>query len=146
MKNISMPLEGWVSLSSLGLSIMFSLLIISFYNVLIGPDGKGPDRFVEVDGVLIKNVSISGAPSLILAGVVYGLTRAYGSKLSGIFLIISGIIMILGSIIGNDMTSQIPEDFYSNALVTVTYIFLAGGIGILIIGIILLKKVQSVRR
>ena len=54
MKNISMPLEGWVSLSSLGLSIMFSLLIVSFYNVLIGPDGKGPDRFVEIGGVLIK--------------------------------------------------------------------------------------------
>ena len=146
MKNISMPLEGWVSLSSLGLSIMFSLLIVSFYNVLIGPDGKGPDRFVEIGGVLIKNVSISGAPSLILAGVVFGLTRSYGSKLSGIFLILSGIVMILGSITANNMISEIPQDFFSNELVVVTYIFLVGGIGILIIGIILFKKVERVKK
>ena len=146
MKNISMPLEGWVSLSSLGLSIMFSLLIVSFYNVLIGPDGKGPDRFVEIDGVLIKNVSISGAPSLILAGVVFGLTRSYGSKLSGMFLILSGIVMIIGSITAHNMISEIPQDFFSDGLVIVTYIFLVGGIGILIIGILLFKKVQRVQR
>ena len=146
MKNISMPLEGWVSLSSLGLSIMFSLLIVSFYNVLIGPEGNGPDRFVEISGVLIKNVSISGAPSLILAGVVFGLTRSYGSKLSGIFLTLSGIVMIIGSITAHNMVSDIPKDFFSSELVVVTYIFLVGGIGILIIGLLLFKKVQRVQK
>ena len=47
---------------------MFVLLISSFYNFLIGPEGKGPDRFVDIFGVMMMAISISYA-SLIL-GVV----------------------------------------------------------------------------
>ena len=60
--------ETWVALGSLALGIMFVALIISFYNFLIGPGGKGPQVFVDPIGVLVLIVSIAGAPCLILAG------------------------------------------------------------------------------
>ena len=62
---------------------MFVLLIISFYNVLIGNEGQGPERFVDVRGVVVKTLSISGAPSIILAAISFGLSKNYGSRLIG---------------------------------------------------------------
>ena len=47
---------------------MFVLLIISFYNVLISNEGQGPERYVDVPGVVVKTLSISGVPSIILVG------------------------------------------------------------------------------
>ena len=65
---------------------MFVLLLTSFYNFLIGPEGKGPDKFVDIDAVIIKAISISAAPSSILAGIAFGLSKNYGNKLSGLLL------------------------------------------------------------
>ena len=82
-----------MSITSLGLAIMFVLLIISFYNVLIGNEGQGPERYVDVPGVVVKTLSISGVPSIILAGISFGLSKNYGSRIrwSSISFIWSGI-------------------------------------------------------
>jgi hypothetical protein len=136
--NIKLELENWLSLGSLGLSIMFVLLLTSFYNFLIGPEGKGPDRFVDIDAVIIKTISISAAPSLILAGIAFGLSKNYGNKLSGLLLSFAGIILIIGMIISINLTSSITSEFYKPILVIVPYIFIFGGIGIFIIGLLLL--------
>lgn len=72
-------LETWVALGSLGMCIMFTALLLSFFNFLVGPKGKGPDVYVDPTGVMIQLISISGAPSLILAGTVFGLTKSYGA-------------------------------------------------------------------
>lgn len=119
---------------------MFVLLLTSFYNFLIGSEGKGPERFVDINGVLIKTVSISGAPSLILAGIAFGLSKNYGNKLSGLFLSFSGIIIIIGMIISIIFSSNITSEFYRPILVIVPYIFIFGGIGIFIIGLLLYLK------
>ena len=78
------------------LGIMFVLLILSFYNFLVGPGGKGPQVFVDPTGVLVLIVSISGAPCLILAGVVFGLTRTSARRNPALILISTGIILIAG--------------------------------------------------
>ena len=145
MLNIKLELENWLSLGSLGLSIMFVLLLISFYNFLIGSEGKGPDRFVDIDGVIIKTISISAAPSLILAGIAFGLSKNYGNKLSGLLLSFSGIIIIIGMIIPINFTSNIPSEFYQPILVIVPYIFIVGGIGVFIIGLLLYLKSKKKR-
>ncbi|HSE99483.1 MAG TPA: hypothetical protein VLA48_01190 [Nitrososphaeraceae archaeon] len=136
-------MENWLSLGSLGLSIMFVLLLASFYNFLIGSEGKGPDRYVDINGVVIKSVSISAAPSLILAGIAFGLSKNYGNKLSGLLLSSSGIIITIGMIISINLTSRIPIDFYQPILVTVPYIFIFGGIAIFIIGLLLYLKAKK---
>ena len=126
---------------------MFVLLLTSFYNFLIGSEGKGPERFVDINGVIIKTTSISGAPSLILAGIAFGLSKNYGNKLSGLLLAFSGIIIIIGMIISINFTSNITSEFYRSILVIVPYIFIFGGIGIFIIGLLLyIKSKKGVNR
>ena len=119
---------------------MFILLVISFYNFLIGSEGKGPERFVDVRGVVVKTLSISGAPSIILAGISFGLSKNYGNRLSGILLSFTGIVLIIGMVVSLSLSSNIISDFFHPILVLVPYIFIVGGIAILIIGFILYLK------
>ena len=126
---------------------MFVLLIASFYNFLVGSEGRGPDRFVDINGVIIKTTSISAAPSLILAGIAFGLSKNYGNRLAGLLLSFSGIIIIIGMIISLNLTQRITSEFYQPILVIVPYIFIFGGIGIFIIGLLLyLKSKKGINR
>ncbi|HEX6646753.1 MAG TPA: hypothetical protein VF047_06200 [Nitrososphaeraceae archaeon] len=136
-----------MSIASLGLAIMFILLVISFYNFLIGSEGKGPERFVDVRGVVVKTLSISGAPSIILAGISFGLSKNYGNRLSGMLLSFTGIVLIIGMLVSLSLSSNIISDFFHPILVLVPYIFIVGGIAILIIGFILyLKATKGIKK
>ena len=136
-------LEGWLSIAALGLAIMFVLLVISFYNFLIGNEGKGPDRFVDVRGVVVKSLSISGAPSIILAGISFGLSKNYGNRLSGMLLSFTGIVLIIGMVVSLSLTSKVNSEFFHPILLIVPYTFILGGIGILIIGSIVYLKTNK---
>ena len=126
---------------------MFILLVISFYNFLIGSEGKGPERFVDVRGVVVKTLSISGAPSIILAGISFGLSKNYGNRLSGMLLSFTGIVLIIGMLVSLSLSSNIISDFFHPILVLVLYIFIVGGIAILIIGFILyLKATKGIKK
>jgi drug/metabolite transporter (DMT)-like permease len=126
---------------------MFVLLVFSFYNFLIGSEGKGPERFVDVRGVVVKTLSISGAPSIILAGISFGLSKNYGNRLSGMLLSFTGIVLIIGMVVSLSLSSNIISEFFHPILVLVPYIFIVGGIGILIIGFILyLKATKGIKK
>lgn len=126
---------------------MFVLLVISFYNFLIGSEGKGPERFVDVRGVVVKTLSISGAPSIILAGISFGLSKNYGNRLSGMLLSFTGIVLIIGMLVSLSLSSNIISEFFHPILILVPYIFIVGGIGILIIGFILyLKATKGIKK
>jgi hypothetical protein len=127
-------LETGVSLASLGLIVMFVLLLYSFISFLIGPKALG--TVVQTEGVIIQIVSISAAPGIILAGITYGLVKNYGSKIIGIILCASGAILLIGIILTEKMIAKIPEDLYVPGIVPGTYAILAAGIGIIIIGLI----------
>ncbi|HZB64970.1 MAG TPA: hypothetical protein VE307_06640 [Nitrososphaeraceae archaeon] len=132
-----------MSIASLGLAIMFVLLLLSFYNFLIGSEGKGPERFVDVLGVVIKALSISGAPSIILAGISFGLSKNYGNRLSGILLSFTGIVLIIGMVVSLSLSSKVNSEFFHPILLIVPYTFILGGIAILIIGSILYLKTNK---
>jgi hypothetical protein len=135
-----------LSIASLGLAIMFVLLVISFYNFLIGSEGKGPERFVDVIGVVVKTLSISGAPSIILAGISFVLLKNYGNKLSGILLSFTGLIFIIGMVAALSLASKINSEFFHPILLIVPYTFILGGIAILIIGsIVYLKTTKGIK-
>jgi hypothetical protein len=123
--------------------MMFVLLVLSFYNFLIGSEGKGPERFVDVRGVVIKALSISGAPSLILAGISFGLSKNYGNRLSGMLLSFTGIVLIIGMVVSLSLTSKVNSEFFHPILIIVTYTFIIGGIAILIIGSIVYLKTNK---
>lgn len=122
---------------------MFVLLLLSFYNFLIGSEGKGPERFVDVRGVVIKALSISGAPSIILAGISFGLSKNYGNRLSGMLLSFSGIVLIIGMVVSLSLSSNVNTEFFDPILLIVPYTFILGGIAILIIGSIVYLKTNK---
>jgi hypothetical protein len=139
-------LETSLSLASLGLIVMFVLLMYSFISFLIGPQSQGPDIVVQPEGVLIQIVSISAAPGIILAGITYGLIKNYGSRKIGIILCISGIVLIVGNILVQDMISKIPQILFVPGMVPLTYALLAAGIGIVVIGIIVFMREGKIKR
>lgn len=129
-----------MSITSLGLAIMFVLLIISFYNVLIGTEGQGPERYVDVRGVVVKTLSISGVPSIILAGISFGLSKNYGSRLVGLVLALTGVVLIIGMVIALSKSLMITDEFFHPLIVLVPYTFIAVGFAIFIIGFIFYLK------
>ena len=133
-------LETAVSLASLGLIVMFILLLYSFISFLIGPMSQGPDIVVQPEGVLIQVISISAAPGIILAGIAYGLVKDYGSKKIGIILCISGTILLIGIVLIQSMIPKIPEIVFVPGIIPLSYAILAAGIGIIVIGIIVFMR------
>ena len=133
-----MKLESWMALASLGLSVMFVALLLSFYNFLIGPDGEGPQRVVEPGSLLLQLIFISAAPSLVLAGFVFGMTRTFGTRFGGISLIASGIVMVAGMLAGVEMLERIDEQYIVGPMPYVPYFFMGAGAGVLAIGALLL--------
>jgi len=49
----------WLSLSIIGLVIIFIILTISFFAFLIGPDSKGPQTTIEPSSSFIQIIFIS---------------------------------------------------------------------------------------
>lgn len=140
-------LETSVSLASLGLIIMFVVLMYSFIsNILIGQESQGPDIVVQPEGVLIQVVSISAAPGIILAGITFGLVRYYGSRKIGIILCISGIVLIIGNILILNLIPRIPQILFVPGIIPLTYGLLAAGVGIVILGIIVMMREGKIKR
>lgn len=123
-----------MSLASLGLSVMFVALLLSFYNFLIGPNGEGPDRVVEPGSYLLQIIFISGAPSLVLAGFTYGMTRPFGTRIGGGFLVGAGVLMAIGMTIARTMLTKINEQYLVGAVPYAPYFFMAAGAGVAAVG------------
>jgi len=107
---------------------------------LIRSGPQGPDIPVQPQGVIVQIVSISGAPGIILCGITYGLARNYGSKQAGIILVIAGAILSAGIVYFGSLVPQTPETFVVPYLEILQYALIAAGIGIMAIGILLIKK------
>jgi hypothetical protein len=138
--------ETWVALGSLALGIMFVILVLSFFNFLIGPEGKGPQTSVDPFGATVQIVSISGAPSLILAGVAIATARSSAERKPAFILIATGIIFIGGMSAARIVYSKINPLFVIAGLGLVPVIFILGGIGVAALGGYLLMTSKRARR
>ena len=141
-----LKLETWVSLGSLGMTVMFIALMISFYLFLVGPDAKGPGIYVDPQGVLIQIVSISGVPGLILAGTVFGLQKAYVVKEATLLLVASGVILIFGMAIVVTIVPKINRNYSFGGLNAVPLVFMAGGVVVASFAIYSLYRIRKSRR
>lgn len=128
-----MKLESGIALASLGLSIMFAVLLVSFYNFLIS-QGQDPTRIIDPAGLLIQQISISAAPSIILAGVVFAMTRSTGHRQAGLVLIGAGAVMTAGMFAAMGLVPQIRPQYAVGGIAIVPYIFAAAGIAELAMG------------
>ncbi len=134
-----MKLETGLAVASIGLSVMFVALIISLFNFLIGPEGEGPQRVVDPGGLLIQQVSISAAPSIILSAVTFVMSRGYGNKLAALLILASGAIMVAGMAAASGMLPQIQDQYRVGGITVVPYLFMAAGAGVIGIGGLLLS-------
>ena len=141
-----LKLETWVSLGSLGMSIMFAALTVSFYLFLVGPDAKGPGVYVDPQGVLIQIISISGIPSLILAGTVFGLQKAYAVKDATIVLIASGTILVVSMVIVITIIPKINQNYIFGGLTAIPLVFMVGGAAVACLAIYSLYRSGIYRR
>jgi hypothetical protein len=139
-------IETWISFASLGMAIMFIALMISFYLFLEGQDKKGPGIYVEPEGVLIQIISISGVPSLILAGIIFGFQKTRQIVYSGIILIAAGIVLISGMTFVATIIPNISNNYRVVGIDSVPYIFIIGGICVICLGCYLINSSKKYRR
>jgi hypothetical protein len=88
-------------------------------------------------------ISISGAPSLILARTIFGPAKSYGSIHAAIILITTGIILIAGMIASWMLILKINKQFVVGGIDIIPYSFIVAGMGIAILGIHLFKKSKN---
>ena len=131
---MKLKLEEWTAVASLVLSAMFVTLLLSFYNFLIGPEGKGPDRVVDPGSLILQLIFISAAPCVVLAGFVFGMAKSYGTRIGGMLLIASGIIMIAGMVAGIPILARILGQYVVGVVGVAPYFFMAAGAGITAVG------------
>jgi hypothetical protein len=132
-------LESWTSIGALAMGSLFVSMMISFYAFLIGPEGEGPNVDVDPGALLAQTISISGAPGLILAGVVFCLSVRSRNVFAGLILVLTGFVLSLGMWIAFTMIEDIDIQFRTVELDYAPKIFIAGGIGILILGAYIAK-------
>ncbi len=131
---MKLKLEDWTSIASLGLSSMFVVLLLSFYNFLIGPQGEGPERVVDPGSLMLQNIFISAAPCVVLAGFVFGMAKTYGARIGGTMLVAGGIIMIAGMAASIPLLARIPDQYVVGVVGVVPYFFMAAGVGVTSVG------------
>jgi hypothetical protein len=132
-------LESWTSIGALAMGSLFVAMMISFYLFLVGPGGEGPDVDVDPGALLAQTISIAGAPSLILAGVVFGLSVRDRNTFAGPILGATGVLLAVGMWVVTTITSHINNQFLTSGLEYAPLIFVIAGIGVLILGIYITK-------
>jgi hypothetical protein len=126
---MKLKLEDWTSIASLGLSAMFVALLLSLYNFLIDPQ-----RVVDPGSLILQEIFISAAPSLALAGFAFGMAKTHGTRIGGITLIASGIIMIAGMVAGIPLLARIPDQYVVGVMGVAPYFFMVAGAGVVVVG------------
>ena len=98
----------WLSLSVVGLVILFIFLTISFFSFLIGPDSKGPQTTVEPSSSFIQIVFISIGPAIALSFFTNVFSKDI-SRLSSILVILSGTVLIISMIYISFLVPQVQK-------------------------------------
>ncbi len=133
-------LETWIAIGSLVMGIMFVVLMLSFYSFLIGPKGKGPEIYTDVGGVLIQIISISGIPSVILTGIVFGITKSSRAMYAGVIVSVTGVILIVGMTIVIREIPKITIQYLTAGIDSLPYIFVIAGTAVTCLGCYIIIK------
>lgn len=129
-----MKLETWISIGSIGLSAMFVTIILSFYNFLI-TQGSNPSNIIDPASLLVQEVSISGAPAVVLAAITFAMSRTTGNKPAGMLLIASGALIMGGMVVALGMLPRIHSQYLAGGAISgLPYVFLVAGAGVAAVG------------
>ena len=133
-----MALEKYMAIAGLVLSIFFVAEILTLFNFMINPADNDSFGF-EAAPKLYQFISLSIAPATIMMGVSFHLSKRYGSRLNGMIIILSGIIVLLGMIFAYTMIDDIKPNLVDSSVEMVPVIFMGVSIPVIIFGTKLLK-------
>ncbi|MBA3749732.1 MAG: hypothetical protein H0X03_02320 [Nitrosopumilus sp.] len=129
----------WLSLSILGLVVLFIFLSISFYSFLIGPNSQGPQTMIEPSSSFFQIIFLSIAPAIALSFFTNAISKD-NSKLSSILVITSGIVLIVGMIYVSFLIPKVKNIELPLWISNVPLIFIIFGVLLFLIGIIAYKQ------
>jgi hypothetical protein len=124
----------WLSLSIVGLVILFIFLTISFFSFLIGPDSKGPQTTVEPSSSFIQIVFISIGPAIALSFFTNVFSKDI-SRLSSILVIFSGTVLIISMIYISFLVPQVQNIELPAWILNIPLIFIGFGVLLFLIGL-----------
>ncbi len=129
----------WLSISIIGLVILFIFLTISFFSFLIGPDSKGPQTTVEPSSSFIQIVFISIGPAIALSFFTNVFSKDI-SKLSSLLVIFSGTFLIIGMIYISFLVPQVKNIELPVWILNIPLIFIGFGVLLFLIGLSSYRK------
>jgi hypothetical protein len=135
----------WLSISIIGLVILFIFLTISFFTFLIGPDAKGPQTTIEPSSSFIQIVFLSIGPAIGLSFFTNVFSKDI-SKFSSLLLSLSGVILIIGMIYVSFLIPQIKNIDLPIWITNIPLIFAGFGILLISMGILSFKKAKLKRK
>ena len=133
-----MALEKYMAIAGLVLSIFFVAEILTLFNFMTNPADSDSFGF-EAAPKLYQFISLSIAPATIMMGVSFHLSKRYGSKLNGILIILSGIIVLFGMAFAYTMIDNLKPTLVDSFVEILPIIFMGVSIPIIIFGTRLLK-------
>lgn len=129
-----MAVEKYLAIASLGLFIMFSAEIITFYTFLTAPVIE-----VEPEPQILMYISIGVSPAMIIAGTVFILSKRYGSRSVGSIIIAGGVVLLVGMFYAHTLIPKIDQNYLVFAVITVPQLFMAVSIPIIATGAYLFR-------
>lgn len=129
-----MAIEKYLAAASLGLFIMFSAEVITFYTFLTSPKIE-----VEPEPQLLMYISIGVAPAMSIAGTAFILSKRYGSRSVGSIIIAGGIVLLVGMFYANALVPKIDKNYLVFAVTTIPQLFMAVSIPIMAVGAFLFR-------
>ena len=133
-----MALEKYMAIAGLVLSIFFVAEVFTLFNFMIDPADNDSFGF-EAAPKLYQFISLSIAPATIMMGVSFHLSKRYGSRLNGMMIIVSGIIVLLGMAFAYVMIEDLKPELVDFSVEIVPIIFMVTSIPVIVFGARLLK-------
>ncbi len=136
-----MAIEKWAAFGSVVFFVLFSALMITVYNFMIHiPEDDGFLRSFSADPKIFQFISMAFAPSVILAGVSFIMSKQYGSKPNGIMIVLGGIIMLVGMYVCYSMINRIEDNYITDAVRFTPILFMAMSVPVMGVGAYLTKQ------
>lgn len=141
---MSMALEKWLAIASLGLFVMFAGEMISVYFFMINvPEDFEYASVFTADPKILQFISIGVAPAGVLAAVAFLMSKRYGSKQVGTLTIAGGITLLLGMIVCYSILGDIDDVYLTDAVKYVPILFMALSIPVIGVGLSLFKNIKK---
>lgn len=139
-----MAIEKWLAITGVGLYAMFAGEMISIYNFMINvPSDFEYAQMFSADPKLLQFISIGVAPASILAAVAFIMSKQYGSRSIGSFIVLGGIIMLAGMYVCHSMIDQIDEKYVTDSVRIVPILFMILSAPVIGAGVYLIKHTKK---